>query len=95
MKTITAQQADEEAARQWCAGILSGAGSRIKGGAAEKWFKIGIDILLNTHKKEMSEDEKRGRCSIVSWHHDEMKRVVCEVDGEEFVTCDGCPFESE
>lgn len=97
METITAEQAETEAARNWCAGLLAGAGSRIEGDVAKRYVDIGVGILLSIYKdEEMSDEERERRCDEAY-----AKSVapptgsspsICIVDGEEYTLCPTCPL---
>lgn len=97
MTTITAEQAEIEAARNWCAGMLSAAGSRIEGEVAERYVDIGVGILLSIYKdEEMSDEEKKIRCKEAYDKSiefpDHPYPSICVVDGEEYGLCPTCPL---
>lgn len=100
METITAEQAENEAARNWCAGLLAGAGSRIEGDVAARWVDIGVGILLSVYKDEVMSDEERAmRCDaaykIARAAHPHAALTVCEVNGEKYALCTNCPLRVE
>ena len=100
METITAEQAEIDAARNWCAGLLSGAASRIKGDVAKRYVDIGVGTLLSNYKDdEMIDEEKLRRCNDVYKEscdaHPDQAIIVCEVDGEKYALCTNCPLRVE
>lgn len=100
MTTITEEQAEIEAARNWCAGMLSAAGSRIEGEVAERYVDIGVGILLSIYKdEEMSDEEKTRRCGEAYVKGvaapDAPYPPICIVDGEEYTYCHDCPLRRE
>ena len=97
METITAEQAETEAARNWCAGLLAGAGSQIEGDVAKRWVALGVETLLGVYKDdEMSEEEKKIRCDeAYAEADDSVYPSICTVDGVKHRFCAECPLRLE
>ena len=97
METITAEQAETEAAQNWCAGLLAGAGSRIEGDVAKRWVAIGVGTLHGFYKDvDMSDEDKKRKCDEAyrkSVEHDgHPYPSLCVVDGVEYGACQTCPL---
>ena len=102
MKTMTAEQAENGMARNFCAGLLAGTGSQIEGDVLKRWVDIGVGILLSIYKEDvenqeptvnkMSKKEKMQACFSVPYTPG---TAHCVVDGVEypFGTCEGCPYD--
>ena len=102
MTLQTTEQAEDRAARHWCAGLLAGMGSNFQDDAAKRYIDRAVYILIGgetgyeledvDQSTELTEDEKDTLCHHVeTFNHDGIEE--CTVRGQKYITCEGCPYD--
>ena len=89
MTQKTAIEAEVEAARKWCAGLLIGAGAQFEDDTSRRYIDMVVEMLKGDAPTPLTNDEKNILCR--SWYT-ELDGQVCTVRGVEYIECNGCPY---
>ena len=89
MTQTTAIQANDEAARNWCASLLQGMKPQFAFETSRRDIDLVVDMLTGDIPPPLTDDEKRILCR--SWDT-ELYDQVCIVRGVKYIDCGDCPY---
>ena len=88
-QTKTAIEAEVEAARNWCAGLLLDMKSQFEDATSKRYIDRVVEMLGRDTPTPLTDGEKRILCG--SWYT-ELDGLVCTVRGVEYTECGDCPY---